>query len=145
VRAGQRWRLSALWPRDAVGECDDNDRSVVVSVEFAGRRVLLGGDIEARAEAALVGAVGREALAADVVSAPHHGSRTSSSPPFVAATSPRVVVASAGQGNRYGFPTAETRERYRRIGARFLTTAVDGAVRVRIDALGGVDVRTRAR
>jgi competence protein ComEC len=145
VRAGEGWRLAALWPRDGFGSCDDNDRSVVIAVEFAGRRVLLGGDIEARAEAALLGAVGADALDADVLSAPHHGSRTSSSPSFVAATSPMVVVASAGQGNRYGFPRSETRERYRAAGARFLTTAIEGAVHVRIDRLGGLNVRTVAR
>jgi competence protein ComEC len=145
VRGGEGWRLSALWPREVGGSCDDNDRSVVIEVEFAGRRVLLGGDIEARAEAALLGAVGPARLDADVLSAPHHGSRTSSSLPFVAATSPAVVVASAGQGNRYGFPRSETRERYLAAGARFLTTATDGAVHVRIDAYGDLDVRTTLR
>ena len=145
VRAGNGWRLAALWPRDPQGACDDNDRSVVVAIEFAGRRVLLGGDIEARAEAALVGAVGASGLDADVLNAPHHGSRTSSSASYVAATSPQVVVASAGQGNRYGFPRIETRDRYLAIGARFLTTAADGAVHVRIDERGGLGVRTAAR
>jgi len=145
VRVGEGWRLAALWPRDALGDCDDNNRSVVISVEYAGRRVLLGGDIEARAEAALVGGLGGDALDADVLSAPHHGSRTSSSPSFVATTSPMLVVASAGRGNRYGFPRSETRDRYREAGARFLTTAIDGAVRVRIDDRGGVEVRTGAR
>ncbi|HET9063511.1 MAG TPA: DNA internalization-related competence protein ComEC/Rec2, partial [Candidatus Binatia bacterium] len=145
VRGGYAWRLAALWPRDAHGACDDNDRSVVVAVDFAGRRVLLGGDIEARAEAALVSAVGPARLDADVLNAPHHGSRTSSSPPFVAATSPAVVVASAGQGNRYGFPRNETRTRYLAAGARFLTTAIDGAVHVRLDERGDLDVRTTLR
>ena len=145
IRAEAGWRLAALWPRDPHGDCDDNDRSVVVAVEFAGRRVLLGGDIEARAEAALVGVVGPAGLDADVINAPHHGSRTSSSPSFVAATSPAVVVASVGQGNRYGFPRSETRERYLAAGARFLTTATDGAVHVRIDEHGRIDVRTTTR
>jgi len=145
VRAGDGWRLSALWPRDARGTCDDNDRSVVVAVEFAGRRVMLNGDIEAAGEAALLGAVGPDGLDADVLTAPHHGSRTSSSPPFVAAASPTVVVASAGQGNRYGFPRNETRARYLAAGARFLTTATDGGIHVRIDVRGGLDVRTALR
>jgi len=145
VRAGNGWRLSALWPRDARGACDDNDRSVVVAVEFAGRRVMLNGDIEGPAETQLLAAVGRNGLDVDVLSAPHHGSRTSSSPPFVAATSPEVVVASAGRGNRYGFPRDETRARYLAAGASFLTTATDGGVHVRIDERGGLDVRTTLR
>lgn len=145
ARSGEGWRLATLWPREPTGACDDNDRSVVVAVEFAGRRVLLGGDIEARAEAALVAAVGSPGLDADVLNAPHHGSATSSSPPFVTATSPAVVVASTGQGNRYGFPQRQTRERYLAAGARFLTTAADGAVHVRIDDHGSLDVRTTLR
>ena len=145
VRAGNGWRLSALWPQDARGACDDNDRSVVVAVEFAGRRILLNGDVEAPAEKALIAALGPGGLKADVLSAPHHGSRTSSSPAFVAATSPEVVVASAGRGNRYGFPRDETRLRYLAAGSRFLTTATDGAVHVRIDERGGLEVRTALR
>lgn len=143
-RRGAGWHLTALWPRDPAGRCDENDRSIVVAAGFAGRRLLFTGDIEAAAETALVGAAGA-ALAADVVTAPHHGSGTSSTPAFVAAAKPRFVVVSAGAGNRYGFPRPETVARYTAAGARVHTTALDGAVHVRVDAAGGIALRTTLR
>ncbi len=130
-RSGPGWRLAVLWPDGGSGRCNENDRSVVSAIEYAGQRVLLAGDVEARAEQALVLAHGGR-LDADVIAAPHHGSRTSSTAAFVHATSPSWVVASAGQGNRYGFPRPETLARYRAAGAVFLTTAEVGAVQVRI-------------
>jgi competence protein ComEC len=140
-RSGPGWTLTALWPSDRAGDCDENDRSVVVAVEFAGRRLVLAGDIEAKGEAGLVRSFGPR-LDADLVAAPHHGSRTSSSPPFVRATSPAWVVASTGRDNRYGFPRPETVARYRAAGATVLATAEVGAIHARIDDDGRLTVRT---
>jgi len=78
-----------------------NDSSCVISVRGCGGRAMLLGDIEARAEHQLTAT---PALHADIVIVPHHGSRTSSSPDLVAATSPRYALISAGFGNRFGFP-----------------------------------------
>jgi competence protein ComEC len=141
TRSGVGWRMIALWPRDDSGLCNDNDRSVVLRIDFSGRAVLLTGDIEARAEARLA-ALDPAALDADVANAPHHGSRTSSTAAFVAAVSPEFVVASAGSGNRYGFPRPEVVARYRAAGSRFFCTADDGAVHARIRADGSIALRT---
>ncbi len=140
AREGPGWTLAALWPNDDDGACDENNRSVVVAVEYAGRRLLLSGDVEAEAEAALVRTLGRR-LDADLMTAPHHGSRTSSTPSFVGAATPTWVIASAGLDNRYGFPRPETVARYEKAGATLLTTAKVGAVHARVDQGGGVVVR----
>lgn len=139
-RAGPGWTLDALWPQDEAGACDENNRSVVVAVRFANRRVLLSGDVEAEAEAALVRAEGPR-LDADVMTAPHHGSRTSSSPSYVGAASPIWVIASAGRDNRYGFPRPETVARYEKEGATLLSTATVGGIHARIDRGGSIVVR----
>jgi len=119
-----------------------NDASCILKVTSAGGRVLvLTGDIEASAERALL-AEGAD-LAADIVSVPHHGSATSSTPAFVRALAPAVAVNSSGHGNRWGFPAPEVRRRYAAAGARFLDTADLGAVCARLDAT--VDVRACER
>ena len=70
---------------------------------------------------------------AAVLKIPHHGSRSSSSPAFLAAVRPRVAMVSAGAHNPFGHPSPEVLERYRRAGALVLRTDLDGDVDVATD------------
>jgi len=81
-------------PRDQ--EASDNESSLVLAVESAGRRLLLTGDLEGRSLADFVRAGPGEC---DVLVAPHHGSRTSLPPDVATATRPACVVVS-GAGRR---------------------------------------------
>ena len=92
--------------------------------------MLFTGDIEAAGERSLLARTPAAMLAATVLKAPHHGSRTSSSSSFVAAVRPRVVVLSLGYRNRFGFPAAEVVDRYLEAGARVFRTDRSGAVSV---------------
>jgi competence protein ComEC len=92
--------------------------------------LLVTGDIERRAEAGL----GADAIAAEVVIVPHHGSATPSSAAFVAAVGPRVAIVSAGHENRWGFPRPEVRARWESVGADIVVTGQSGAVHA---SLGG--------
>jgi DNA internalization-related competence protein ComEC/Rec2 len=128
--------LRAPW-----GDRRSNDRSCVLRVTAAPSReavrptarsdggaaaVLLTGDIEAAAEAALLARV-PDALAAPVVLVPHHGSRTSSTPAFVAATGARWAVVQAGHRSRFGHPAADVVARWRDAGATVIATPQCGA------------------
>jgi competence protein ComEC len=75
-----------------------------------------------------------------VVKVPHHGSPTSSTPAFVAATHPSLAVISCGRANHFGFPSADVLARWRAAGASIARTDEDGAVTVTIDATGGLGV-----
>ena len=79
------------------------------------------------------------AIRADVVVVPHHGSRTSSTPPFVRAVSPQLAVVSAGYANHWGLPKADVVARWRESGARVLDTATSGDVAIRICADTGLE------
>jgi len=83
-----------------------NDSSVVLQVTVATRdgpvRLLLTGDIEPPAQAAIVAA--HPDLAADILKVPHHGS-AHQDPDLFAAVHPRVAVISVGKGNTYGHPS----------------------------------------
>ena len=116
-----------------------NDASCVLRIRGAHGTVLLPGDIGEVIEGRVAGAVagsGTGPAAADVVVVPHHGSTSSSSPAFVAATGARHALVSVGHGNRFGHPRAEVVERWRDAGARVDSTAQGGALRVRLDADG---------
>ncbi len=103
-----------------------NDDSLVMKISFHGCAVLLTGDITAPAEAALMSLHG-PSIDVDVLQAPHHGSRTSSSQHFIDAVSPEAVVIPAGWRNRFGFPHPEVLRRYRRIGAVIWRVDTGGA------------------
>jgi competence protein ComEC len=134
-------RFAILYPPPDV-EPLGNESSCVLEVVARGRSVLITGDIEARGEAALV----RGGLApSDVVVVPHHGSATSSSAAFVAATRPRYALVSAGYANRWGFPKPDVRSRWQRGGAEVAVTGESGALTVTLGARGVSLVAERAR
>ncbi len=133
--AGQRWawdgvEFATLYPFDATylePRIKTNDLSCVVRVSAAGGSVLLTGDIEARAESALVER-DAAALRSDLLIVPHHGSRTSSTPAFIAAVHPEVAVYTPGYRNRFGHPRPEIVARYAAAGVRAYRTDYDGAL-----------------
>jgi len=116
---GQQWewdgvRFAVLHPlpeRHAAPTRKSNDMSCVLKVETAGASVLIAADIEARSEGELLQRH-RAELPADVLVVPHHGSRTSSSPDFVAAVQPRLALFAVGYRNRFGHPKEEVVARY---------------------------------
>lgn len=115
-----------------------NDNSLVIAIGYGGRTILFAGDIEAEGEEALVAA----GLApVDVVKVPHHGSPTSSSERFVAATRPSLAIISCGVANAFGFPARSVVARWRGIGAEVLRTDADGSVTVTVGADGALAVQ----
>ena len=74
-----------------------------------------------------------ERLSATVLLAPHHGSGTSSTPAFLAAVSPELVLFQVGYRNRYKHPKAEVFERYHTLGIARLRTDESGALRIEIN------------
>ncbi len=104
-----------------------NDLSCVIHVASLGGSALLTGDIEARTEADMVRRSG-DALHADVLVVPHHGSKTSSTPAFIAAVNPEMAVFTPGYRNRFRHPRPEIVERYEAAGIKHYRTDYDGAL-----------------
>jgi len=93
---------------------------------------LLPGDIEKIQEQRLLQQY-PDLLAADVLIAPHHGSKTSSTPDFIDAVGARYVIFTSGFLNRWGFPRQSIIQRYRQRGAELHNTAQAGAVMTECD------------
>ncbi|HXU43038.1 MAG TPA: DNA internalization-related competence protein ComEC/Rec2 [Burkholderiales bacterium] len=134
--AGESWqwdgvRFAFLTP-DRSGSAKRNDQSCVLRIAVEGGAILLTGDIERSAEKALLSS----AVRSDVMLVPHHGSRTSSTPEFIAAVAPRWAIVAAGYRNRFGHPNGEVLERYRSAGVQIARTDLQGSIAVRLSAEG---------
>lgn len=140
-RAGQQWQWDGVQFRVLQGMevpgASDNDRSCVLRIETGRYAVLLPADIEQKAEARLL-AADTTALRADLLLAPHHGSRSSSSVAFVEAVNPDTVIFAAGFANRYAHPRPEVVARYARLGSAMHMTGHEGALQVEVDPEQGV-------
>ena len=106
--------------------------SLVLALRLGTRAALLTGDLRREAEAHLLQAP----IRAQVLKVPHHGSRTSSSPAFLAAVQPEIALVSAGYRNQFGHPHPEVLERYARLGTQVLRTDRHGAIQVTIRPTG---------
>ena len=145
--AGQRWRLDGvlfevLHPRTP-GQWAGNNASCVIRVRTRHARVLLTGDLERLGEVSLLH--GGTDLSADVLIGQHHGSKTSSSQRFVAATSPDLVVFSTAHGNRWSLPAREVTSRWTAAGAITCATSARGAVTITLDGRPVVAALSAAR
>ena len=142
---GQRFSLGALQlsvlnPPGALYErpkATTNQKSCVILARIGATRVLLTGDVPVREEAAMVAAFGSE-LRAQLMVAPHHGSKTSSSEALLDAVAPGWVSVQAGYRSRFGHPHPEVVARYARHGARIIRSDWSGAARWRFGADGSV-------
>jgi competence protein ComEC len=112
-----------------------NDVSCVLRIVAGGRSLLLTSDIEAVSERDMLKRY-PGALAADAMTAPHHGSRTSSSAEFIAAVAAHDVIFPVGYRNQFGHPRADVVARYVATGARLHRTDADGAVSVGLSRTG---------
>jgi competence protein ComEC len=125
-------QIEILWPcpryDPALGL---NDNSLTLRLVFGRRSFLLTGDLERDSERLLVEA-GR-IQPADVLKVAHHGSKTSTSPSFLAAVRPSLAVISSGAGNGYGHPSPLVIARLRKAGVKVLRTDVRGGVIISTD------------
>jgi competence protein ComEC len=145
--AGQSWQwdgvmFEMLYPDPVTRVAEklkDNERSCVLKITTVSGSVLIPADIERRGEQSLL-ASSPELLKADVLIAPHQGSRTSSSETFVQAVAPQTVIFPVGYRNQFGHPHPEVVARYSRIGSRQDRTDRHGAILLEFDN-AGIEVR----
>ena len=117
--AGQKWiwdmvRFEVLYPvaeSYQAADIKDNNRSCVIKVTSRHGTLLLTGDIEKEAEAVLLKKQ-QYRLKSDVMIAPHHGSKTSSTEAFIKAVDAKYAVFTVGYLNRFKHPKPQIVGRY---------------------------------
>ncbi|WP_307861710.1 ComEC/Rec2 family competence protein [Nocardioides xinjiangensis] len=134
--------LQTVWPRPGESRVDPsesaaNNASVVLVAEVAGVRVLLTGDVEPSAQAAL--ARDLSDLRVDVLKVPHHGSRHQDTD-WLGSLGARLALVSVGEDNDYGHPAPDLLSSLSSAGMRVWRTDLSGDVAVvaRDEGLGVV-------
>ena len=124
-------RIQILHPPCGQTRLDTNDASLVLRLSHGEVDILFSGDVETAGERILLSTSAQ--LASEILKVPHHGSRSSSTLPFLEAVSPQVAIASLGHHNRFRFPAPEVVDRYERQGVALLRTDQAGTITVLSD------------
>ena len=106
-----------------------NNQSCVLRISTATHSVLLTGDIEAISEMQLLTTHGAHRLQSRVLVAPHHGSKTSSTEPFLKAVQPEIALIQAGWQNQFGHPHPQVITRLKFMDTDVYNTAQNGAMK----------------
>lgn len=105
------------------GKNPSNNDSLVLQLRYGNTTALLEGDAESPSEARMV-AEGH--LHSDLLKVGHHGSKTSTTPAFLAAVSPSWSAISVGRRNFYGHPTHQVLERLQNAHVHTYLTDMEG-------------------
>ena len=124
-------RIQILHPPCSQTGLDTNDASLVLRLSHGEVDILFSGDVETAGERILLSTSAQ--LASEILKVPHHGSRSSSTLPFLEAVSPQVAIASLGHHNRFRFPAPKVVDRYERRGVELLRTDQAGTITVLSD------------
>jgi competence protein ComEC len=142
--AGDTWEwdgviFSVLWPDQPTAH-QDNDESCVILLEAMGRKALITGDIERKAEREMLGRLPK----VDLITVPHHGSNTSSTADWLAQASPQIALVSSASSGRFDFPHKAVVDRHQKIGANLLVTGDSGSITALFDQSGNISL-TKSR
>jgi competence protein ComEC len=118
-------------PEDYASTKTGNNDSLAFRVMYGSRTFLLTGDMERPMEGVLLS--DGLYLHADVLKVGHHGSKTSTIPPFLKAVSPSIAIVSAGYENSFGHPHPDVVRRLEERHITLLRTDYDGLVTVQTD------------
>ena len=139
LRAGDKIRLDnsvlmdVLHPEPGSIPSSDNADSLTLSIEFAGKRVLLTGDLESEGLQQLLN---QPPLHSDILLSPHHGSRAANTGELADWASPGWVVASCGRSDSIGHLVKTYAD------AKVLATSVHGAITFEIRPDGSIKLET---
>ncbi|CCQ11851.1 putative DNA internalization-related competence protein ComEC/Rec2 with Metallo-beta-lactamase superfamily domain [Pseudoalteromonas luteoviolacea B = ATCC 29581] len=135
---GEGIEIVKHWPKGSVDGLNDNNRSCVLTIKVGQFSILLPGDIEATIERTLASMA---KIKSDILLVPHHGSKSSSTEPFITAVSPKYGVISRSFYNPWNIPHPEVKNRYTSYGTELFDTALQGDIDIRIYA-NEIEVKT---
>jgi competence protein ComEC len=121
-----------LWPDDlSEGQSAKNDDSLVMRLTDGAESFLLAGDIERPSERRILAE--EQPVGVNFLKVAHHGSKTSTTDPFLSAAHPAFAAISAGRDNIFGHPSPEVTDRLEAAGVRVYRTDRDGAITASTD------------
>ncbi len=136
-----RAAVKILWPSEQARQdktLDDNDKSTVSLIEFAGKKILLCSDIEQFAQKELLRLYPN--LKADIVIVPHHGSAGTLDADFLDKLQPNILICSCSRSAYEKKQVIGQKEK-----SQVYYTATDGAVTIHISKDGTIKTTTFAQ
>lgn len=131
LRGGMKFELGDTIKLDILSPnkesyMNPNNYSPIMRLSIGNNAFLFTGDAEEIVETEVM-RLGHD-LSADVLKAPHHGSKTSSTVPFLEKVNPTYIVVTSELGNDHNLPSPEILKRYEEMGARTLLTEEMGSI-----------------
>lgn len=126
-------RITVLHPSPQIRDRQDNSNSVVLQINYAGKSILLTGDLEEGGAASLMK---HQLVPVDLFLAPHHGGKSANTPALAKWANPRHVFVSSGRDI-----TPALARIYQRAEAVHCT-ATDGAIQAHIPPNGSIRIDT---
>ncbi|WP_371380535.1 ComEC/Rec2 family competence protein [Sporomusa aerivorans] len=135
IDLGQEVVLKVLAPEKPFfsgTDSDLNNNSIVAKLVYRSFSLLLTGDAEEESEQRMLK---RDAagLKSTLLKSGHHGSRTSSTIPFLQAVKPEAALISLGADNEYHHPHPSTLKKYNERKIKVYRTDTDGTLTVTTD------------
>lgn len=112
------------------GKINLNINSIVGRLEFGDFRMMFTGDGEKVTEEGVLRRYSDEAVRANILKSPHHGSKTSSSEAFLKAVQPDWAIISCGVNNDYHHPHPSVRNKYEKMKIDFYRTDINGNITI---------------
>ncbi len=128
--------LNILFPDRNVSTWATNDGSMMARLTYGNFSIMLTGDAPMKTEQILLEENSKTELASIALKVGHHGSRTSTSPSFVSAVSPKIALISDGKNNKYGHPHQETLDTLAQFGVKVFRTDQVGTIIIKCDKMG---------
>lgn len=130
ILPGTAWRVLSV---GADSLPDGNETSIVSRFDDGTGSLLIAGDLDSLGEQGLAATLGSASLRSDLLLLSHHGSAGSNSLAWLGAVRPRLAVAQAGKGNRYGHPAAAVLSRLLALGIPTWISSDLGGLQVPLD------------
>ncbi len=134
INLGQDLTLKILYPlKDLNGQKIEelNNSSIILKLIYKNNTFLFTGDAEELVETDLLSA--KLDLSAQVLKVAHHGSKYSSSDPFLTAVNPQYAVIQVGENNAFGHPHLRTLDKLAKRNIEVLRTDHLGTIRAVAD------------
>ena len=120
-----------------------NDLGCVLKIIAPGGTVLMTADVEKKSELEMIER-DSDALKADVLVMPHHGSKTSSTEEFLDAVKPKIALIPVGYRNRFRHPHPDVMARYTERGIKVYRTDEAGALTMKLSAAADKKIEVKS-
>jgi len=118
-----------------------NNASIVLQLFYGASTLMLTGDAEAEVESQQIAF--RDLLKSDILKAPHHGSKTSSTSEYLKYTKPIATLISLAENNKFKHPAPITLKKYESLGTMIHRTDQEGAIVYRTNGVNWTRVEWR--